>query len=98
MNCLQLTKTYKPGTTGNIISALKKRLHQSGDYDEDDTTNIYSNNLLTAVKKMQATYGLKQDGIIDQSLIKQLNVPVEDRIQSNAAQPGANEMDAGGTS
>lgn len=76
-----ITKTYKPGTAGNIIVALKKRLQQSGDYTGIDTSNVYTSKLAEAVKRTQAMYGLKQNGIIDKSLIKHLNIPTEDRIQ-----------------
>lgn len=73
-------KLHKPAATAAYISQLKKRLQQSGDYREGDTSEIYSTHFVVAVKKMQAAFGQEPNGVIDKALIKQLNVPVEERI------------------
>jgi murein L,D-transpeptidase YcbB/YkuD len=72
---------FKKGDKDQIISQLKKRLQSSGVYDITDTTTVYSDSLTSAIKKSEASFGLKEDGIIDAVLIKQLNVPVEERIK-----------------
>ena len=74
-------KKFKKGDKDQIISQLKKRLQSSGEYNQGDTTNIYSDSLVAVIKRAEATFGLKEDGIIDAALIKQLNVPLEDRIR-----------------
>jgi murein L,D-transpeptidase YcbB/YkuD len=52
-----------------------------GNYTTGDTTITYNPELVTAVKQAEASFGLKQDGIIDAALIKRLNIPVEDRMK-----------------
>ena len=36
---------------------------------------------MTAIQKVQKRFGFKQNGVVDAVLIKELNVPVEERIQ-----------------
>jgi len=73
--------TIKPGSKNNVIIAIKKRLQSTGLYSAGDTTNLYNNELLNAVKKAETGFGLTANGIINRALIKQLNIPVEDRIK-----------------
>jgi murein L,D-transpeptidase YcbB/YkuD len=75
------TARLKEGSTDSVITRVKNRLIISGDYDSPDTSNIFTPQLETAVKKMQRSYGLKESGVIDAALIKMLNVPVEDRLK-----------------
>src|SRR5688500_2829834 len=74
-------KKYKPGISDNIIIEIKQRLTSSGDFDSKVMAPDYSNELVLSVKKVQRQFGLNEDGIIDPELIKQLNVPVEKRIE-----------------
>ena len=61
--------------------AIKKRLNAIGLYNDRDTTNFYNNALIDAVKNAKISFGLQTNGIIDKALIKQLNIPVADRIK-----------------
>ncbi len=74
-------RKFKKGDKDKIIAAIKKRLQASDDYDKTDTSSLFTEALEDAVKKIETGYGLKADGITDDALIKQLNVPVEDRIK-----------------
>lgn len=74
-------KKYQPGNSDNIISEIKQRLTASGDYNSKDMSPDYSSELSASVKKVQRQFGFKEDGIIDPELIKELNVPVEKRIE-----------------
>lgn len=74
-------KPFKPGDSSNVILQLKKRLAASGDYATSDTSNRYDSSLLSSVKKVETSLGLKADGLIDTILIKELNVPVKARIE-----------------
>lgn len=47
---------------------------------ENDYYNL-NHELLIAVKKVESSFGLNADGKIDASLIRQLNIPVADRIK-----------------
>jgi len=71
----------KKGTKSPAVTALKKRLQLSKDYNGTDTTNIFSDSLEVAVKSFQQRNGMKPTGFVKDSMITVLNVPVEQRIQ-----------------
>lgn len=71
----------KKGTKSPAVSALKKRLQLTKDYSGADTSNVFSDSLEAAVKSYQQRNGLKPTGIVNDSMINDLNVPVEQRIQ-----------------
>jgi murein L,D-transpeptidase YcbB/YkuD len=75
------TGQLKKGTKSPAVISLKKRLQLSKDYNGTDTTNIFSDSLELAVKSFQQRNGLKPTGIVNDSMITVLNVPVEQRIQ-----------------
>jgi murein L,D-transpeptidase YcbB/YkuD len=74
-------RPFKPGDSSVVIRQLKQRLAVSGDYAASDTSNRYDSSLFESVKKVEASLGLKPDGMIDSILIKELNVPVKARIE-----------------
>lgn len=74
-------KFYLKGQTSPVIKQIKQRLIISGDLISQDTSSVFTNDLVTAVQKVQKRFGYKQNGVMDALLLKQLNVSVEDRIQ-----------------
>jgi len=74
-------KEFKPGDSSIAIRQVKQHLIAVGDYNEQDTSQRFTSQLTAAVKMVQKRYGQDQDGIIDNDLIKVLNVPVNDRIE-----------------
>jgi L,D-transpeptidase YcbB len=76
-----LKKTLKRGDSNLVIRKVKSRLAAEGMYPETDTTNKFNEELANAVKLSQQLYGLKDDGRINNSLVKELNVPVGKRIE-----------------
>ena len=74
-------KFYLKGQTALAVKQIKERLRISGDFTSKDTSSVFTNELVTAVLRVQKRFGYKQNGVVDALLIKQLNVPVEDRIQ-----------------
>jgi len=80
-NIASSRKKYNPGVSDIIIPEIKQRLITSGDFDSKDLSPLYSNELVSSVKKVQRQFGFNEDGIIDPELIKELNVPVEKRIE-----------------
>ncbi len=74
-------KKYAPGDATPVMKAIKARLQVSGEYKLNDTTSIYSNDLVTAVKLKQRSFGFKEDGVVNYALIGELNVPVKERIR-----------------
>ena len=81
-SAIPYTKTkLKKGTSNAAIAPLKKRLSITGELQANDTAATYDATLEAAVKKAQTSYGITADGVVTDSLIKQLNVPVHVRIQ-----------------
>ncbi|HEX6334381.1 MAG TPA: L,D-transpeptidase family protein [Flavisolibacter sp.] len=68
------------GQSDPIVRQLKARLHASGDFKSDDQSELFTEDLSAAVKRVQRQFGFKQDGIVNAGLVKELNVPVEKRI------------------
>lgn len=74
-------KKYKEGNSYDIIPAIKQRLFSLGDLPEADTTNLLDTTLTKAVKRFQTRFGLKQDGQIGAAFFREINVPIQHRIQ-----------------
>ena len=74
-------KNYKQGDSAIAIKQVKQRLSDIGDYSENDTSQRFTSDFIAAVKQAQKRYGYKQDGVIGADLIKDLNVPVKNRIE-----------------
>jgi murein L,D-transpeptidase YcbB/YkuD len=74
-------KFYLKGQTASAIKQIKQRLRISGDFTSEDTSGVFTPELVGAVQKIQKRLGYEQNGVVDALLIKQLNIPVEDRIQ-----------------
>ncbi len=74
-------KQYKQGDEALLIKQLKQRLAIEDHYNTGDTSATFTDELLITVKQTQKQYGIKQDGIITAALIKELNIPVKDRIE-----------------
>jgi murein L,D-transpeptidase YcbB/YkuD len=53
----------------------------TGDLMEEDTSQLFSDSLQSGVKNFQRRHGLKTTGIVDKQTLKDLNVPVQQRIR-----------------
>ena len=73
--------TYKEDDSSLAISQIKKRLFLTEDLQINDTTSIYTPELTEAVKSYQRRHGFKESGVINASLIDEMNRPVRDRIR-----------------
>lgn len=74
-------KSLKKGETNPAITLIKKRLQLTKDLAGNDTTNLFTDSLETAVKVFQKRHGYKQDGVISATLIKDMNVPALSRLK-----------------
>ena len=72
---------YKIGKTDSIISIIKKRLQITGQIPGKDTTPVFTSEFQSAIKRVQNSYGLAEDGVITPSLVHELNKPVLSRMQ-----------------
>jgi murein L,D-transpeptidase YcbB/YkuD len=74
-------KAYRYNDSAEAVLALKKRLSITGDYTGEDTSNIFTFGLETALNRAQERFGLNADGVLGPETVKELNVPVKDRIE-----------------
>lgn len=75
-------KNLKPGTSGAIVPALRKRLMIEGDYvcDHNETGTAYKGCILSAVQKFQARHGLENKGYVGKMTRKALSETVEEKV------------------
>ncbi|RYY67516.1 MAG: hypothetical protein EOO12_00850 [Chitinophagaceae bacterium] len=73
-------KFYQQGVTDPAVTQLKERLRASGDFTSDDTSSAFTEELTTAVKRVQKRFGFPENGVVDAALLKELNVPLRKRI------------------
>ena len=72
--------SFKSGASSPYILQIKKRLHATNDMPVDSTT-VYDTQLQTAIVNFQTSLGFTADGIITESLMKELNVPAIKRME-----------------
>jgi len=74
-------KAYKPGDTCLAIRQIREHLFLTGDLKENNGSNRYDTEMITAVKKYQNRYGKNLQNNITPALIREMNVPVGERIR-----------------
>lgn len=74
-------KSLKRGTSAPAVALIKQRLHLLGDLPVNDTTPLFNDTLEMAVKSFQLRHGYTPDGVIGATVIKELNVPAQKRLQ-----------------
>ncbi|HEV8081397.1 MAG TPA: L,D-transpeptidase family protein, partial [Chitinophagaceae bacterium] len=74
-------KQFKKGVSSQAILGLKKRLQLVGYLPAGDSSLIFNDTLSMGIKRMQQSFGYTPNGIITAALIKDMNVPVQKRIE-----------------
>lgn len=74
-------KDFKKGKSSGEIALLKKRLTISGDMPAGDTTTTFDDTLSSGIKHYQQRLGLTQDGVMTTSLLKDINITAQQRLQ-----------------
>lgn len=74
-------KRLQKGAATPTVLAVKKRLGITGELQEGDTSMMFSENLVVAVKTFQNSHGLLETGIITPGLVKVMNVPAIQRLK-----------------
>ncbi|MEO6407009.1 MAG: L,D-transpeptidase family protein [Ferruginibacter sp.] len=74
-------RSLKKGGSSAGITSLKKMLHRTGDYAGTDTSAVFNDSLMTAIKVYQQANGMAPTGLITDSLVGSVNMPLEKRIQ-----------------
>lgn len=72
--------SLKSGMSSQYIVQIKKRLLATGEMPAD-STDIYDTQLQTAIVNFQTSLGLTADGVITETLVKEMNVPAVKRIE-----------------
>jgi len=75
-------KQFRKGSSSPAILLLKKRLQLAGYMPEGDSSKNYNDSLVQGIQQAQKSFGYKPDGILGAALLKDLNVPVEKRIEN----------------
>ncbi len=79
------TKPIEPGQHYPAVPRLTRFLRLVGDLPADavvsSDSDIYGGALVNAVKRFQGRHGLDQDGRLGPATVKQLNVPLADRVR-----------------
>lgn len=73
-------KSLKSGDSAELIGRIKQRLtFLQG--DRLTNNNIYDTTMVLAVKKFQERHGIEVDGLIGNTVIAELNIPLKKRIE-----------------
>jgi murein L,D-transpeptidase YcbB/YkuD len=75
-------KKYKTGDSSSIIASVKKRLQITGELKDKDTSSIFTDALTDALKTFESTHGHTPRGILNDSLIREMNVPAIKIVQA----------------
>lgn len=70
----------EPGASGTRVVALRDRLVAMG-YMERSATQSYDATLQAAVQQFQQAHGLTPDGVVGAGTLREINVPVANRLQ-----------------
>jgi murein L,D-transpeptidase YcbB/YkuD len=69
-----IARQFKKGMTAAQVKMLKKRLQQSGDMPEGDSSKKFNDTLERAIKTYQQRMGMKSTGVVTDTMIRQLNM------------------------
>ena len=78
-------EVLKLGVTSDAVALLREYLTIVGDHPErsrHDDERIFDEDLEAALKRFQARHNLTQDGVGGAGTLAQINVPVEERIET----------------
>lgn len=75
------TKSLKIGASSPAVALIKKRLHLTGEMPGSDTSQVFTDTLQNALKVFQQRFGYTPTGEVNAQLIKDMNVPVQTRVE-----------------
>jgi murein L,D-transpeptidase YcbB/YkuD len=77
----KIKKALKKGMSSPEIVSIKKILSTTGDLAGNDSSRVFDDTLEMAIKNFQSRFGYTPNGMINSDLIKEMNVPVEKRLE-----------------
>ena len=78
------TTSLKPGGNSAAVGALKARLALEGDLTSS-SDSLFDAATGAAIRKFQARHGLSETGLVGRLTLKELNVPIQTRLNQLAA-------------
>jgi murein L,D-transpeptidase YcbB/YkuD len=75
-------KVLKIGDNDRAVAQLRRRLYVAGDLADDSGSTLFDRALADGVRNYQAKQNLEPDGKATPSMIKDLNISVEERIRT----------------
>lgn len=75
-------KSLKEGDSAAAVAQLRARLHKEGYLKNDSKKAVFDSELTNALKLYEQKHSREYDGKVTADLIKELNVPVKDRIKT----------------
>jgi murein L,D-transpeptidase YcbB/YkuD len=76
-----LRKVILLGDSNALLTKVKRTLSLTGDFKVTDKSELFTDSLVTAVKKFQHRMGLVENGKIDAATVAELNRPIGFRIK-----------------
>ena len=70
----------RPGQSSPAVPALRQRLLVGGSGSAEQPSVLYDQGLTNAVKAFQTDAGLRPDGVVSGATLRELNVPIDERI------------------
>ncbi len=75
------SKPLKKGASSPAIVTLKKYLAITGDMPGNDTSALFNDTLAQGITHIQQRFGMAPTGTLSKDLVREMNVPVRDRIE-----------------
>lgn len=75
-------KDLRPDATSATIGQVRNRLFVMGDLKNDSKSNFYDRELMDGIMKYKVRNGLKPNYIISEDNIKEMNIPISDKIKT----------------
>lgn len=74
-------RKFKKGSSSPVVAAIKKRLLLTGELAGGDTSQVYNDSLVAAIKTYKLRNGFDSSASLSDSLIMNMNIPVTQRIE-----------------
>ena len=74
-------KAYQLNDSSETVGAIRERLFLLGDITENNQSNKFDKDLQDGVKNFKQRLGYKEDGIVNATVLTELNYPIDKRIE-----------------
>jgi murein L,D-transpeptidase YcbB/YkuD len=77
----EVKKGLKKGQSSPEIIPIKKRLFITGELKNNDSSEVFTDELEAAVNSFRNSNGYTANGVLNDTVVKALNIPAADRLQ-----------------